>query len=302
MPELASWPSIGTPLFTDPPNGNTSPGDFTYAVPISIPEWDVPLKATTKPYIFRQWMMQYAKSRVALPLNTPYPNAASPFGNGTNSSFVLVEETQGQDAGGGIEKWQRVWAQVPDSFYEPETFNATLPGMENVSGVNVPVIQGRDPLPKTVESRTVYDYFICDPGGIAPPFYSGVILASDAAITINYALRVVTQFTYLGAVYGGFYLPQTFIDDFTMPTGRDLGQTVTGPSGVADVWNLMVQDAKNNSWNATVTNQVWAMNGTLLQLNTAATVWGGVIVAEDSRISRWMGNIFVRSTRYILAQ
>jgi hypothetical protein len=68
----------------------------------------------------------------------------------------------------------------------------------------------------------------------------------------------------------------------------------------------MIKDALLNGWNATVTKQVFHTTTTSAWIagtaDTAASVLGGIICAETSRLDQWQGNIFRMRTRYVLAQ
>jgi hypothetical protein len=73
----------------------------------------------------------------------------------------------------------------------------------------------------------------------------------------------------------------------------------------------MVSDAIVNGWNGTLSKVVLfptnTVGGSGAQhmagaIDTSNSVLGGLIVVEPGIPERWMGNIFQRVTRYVLAQ
>lgn len=260
---------------------------------------------TTDQREFRQRFQQYRNNFANLPFNTKHPNYPT---------YVLVGEENEQDIGGGVIQWERVYSQVPASYSEFETFAYNFIGITSVTGVNVPVVVGRDRFSWRVPSRLQYDFFLAGqtftpgadtysagtgdgnstsggPGTVAGPY--------DAPGSIP----EIAQFFYVNQGYdnvanvwlGGVYFPCDYILTYTFPT-------------VAQ-YKSMIEDAVLNGWNATVSVQnLSRLTPGQMIINptsgspTPNSIIGGQLCAESSQIRRYKGNIWVRMTRYVLAQ
>jgi hypothetical protein len=263
------------------PVPNFIDGDFTAATPISLPVLSAPIPGVKDELILTQEFVQFRKNHSPLALNTAHPSSGK---TPDYSTFLLVEESEREDYGAGVCKWTRKYAKVPSSHDEWETYAYQFCGIVNVSGVNIPVVQGRDPFSWVVTSRVQHDYFLVNPAlsSDSPPIYKspGNIPNVDPFLYVN-------QGTYSGTTYGGVYFPTDSTFDYTFPTTSQ--------------YQDMIEDAITNGWSATVSNQVIDTNYTIKATGVGGSTLGGQIVAEPSQLSRWNGNIWVRRTRYVLA-
>ncbi len=243
-------------------------GDFSVAEPVGLPVFSSPVRSTTAEYTFTQEFMMERKSFRALPLNTPYSYGAD-F-NPDMALYVLVSEGPRQDVGGGIVKWQRTYSRVPDSHDEFESYSYPFIGFEGVwtvgnSGSTVNAT-GRPRSSRIVVSRVHHDYFLTGP---APAPY-----LSPSTIPV-----IAAQRYFAGAT----------------------------PSPATGIEAEYIQDAFS-IFPATVpsrtTYNAWTQHAIDLGFASGIAPDGdnpGQIVAEDSRLARWLGNIFLRQVRYVLA-
>ncbi len=223
-----------------------------------------------------------------MPLNTPYNVAWSigfqdMFPSGYPSAQIglayLVEEGELQDIGGGLSKIRRKWATLPPTRCDIEQFSATFPGFDNADGID------RQSFTQNVASRVQYDYFIYDDLEILsiPLFNQYATNASDAGYRLNSAT---------GMFPAGLIIPaqQYFqVDGLIVYNGIALGDNtaITKLTSESDRSNVTIPSAEQ------YINWVTGPGGHNLPTE---------IVAEASTMTRWMGNIWERRTRFIVAQ
>lgn len=287
------------------PGPTWADGPFALPRPVSLPVFKSPLPNTTAQYEFTQKFQQFKNNFSPLALNTKHPNYPT---------YVLVAESEEHDIGGGVVEWERTYSQVPATYNDYETFAYSFIGITTVTGVNVPVVQGRNRFSERVTSRIQYDFFLAGqtftPGsdtysaGTADSNASSLGLGTVAApIDLPGNIAKIFGFLYVNQAYdstahlwlGGVYFPCDFILTYTLPT-------------VAQ-YQAMIEDAIQNGWNSTVSKQYFTKISAGQMIVNPATgtpspnsVLGGQIAAEDSQIRRYKGNIWMRMTRYILAQ
>jgi hypothetical protein len=185
--------------------------------------------------------------------------------HGTYSDFKLVAEGPRVDLGGGVCRWTRTYAKVPATWDDWESYAYNFIGRTGTFGINIETVTGRERFTAVVPCRVRKEYFRCA---------SGETYTTPGAIPVN------RQLFYC---YGNIGLPVDYLFDATAPTNAN--------------YSTMITDAATNGWSASVATQTIDTDGDVT-MGTA----GGQIIAEDSRIVRWMGNIWCRETRYVLAQ
>lgn len=198
-------------------------------------------------------------------LAASYSPLALSTAHATYTSYYLVGESNFRDLGGGIVRFTRTYAAVPSSYTEWETFNYSFVGITGEYGINVETITGRGRYAENVISKIVHEFFHCK---------SGETYATPGAVPVI----LPTYFCYVSIHY-----PIDWTAAATEPTSAEYIAAVT--------------DAKTNGWSATVSSQTIDGTGAV-----TASTYGGLLVAEQSRLTRWQGNIWERVTRYVLAQ
>ena len=231
--------------------------------------------------VLEQEFMVAQNSYRPMPLNTPYNVAWSlgfwntfPSGYPAASigSLVLVDEGELRDCGGGISRLKRRWASLPPTRCEPEQFAATFVGLDTSGGGGT---VSRQPFTQNVQSRLQYDYFIFDELDIlSTPLFTGGGWRLNS-VTGMYPEGIIIpamqyfQSSSIATAYGVYIGNQTttLFDDVTAPSLPSASESLN-----------------------------WAVGLTTSNGKPAE------ICAEASSFSRWMGNIFERRTRFILAQ
>jgi hypothetical protein len=243
-------------------------GSYSTAFATSKAIFSNPIPRDKNPYILKQEFIQAAASFAPLALNTPHP---------VSTSFVLAEESERQTAGGNLVKWTRTYVKIPASWDDWDrhlyNFIGFMGDYVSEGGQLVTAITGRDRRQKNVMSRIVHDYFLVDPttGTTAGPGTLAAPYDSPGSIPATSALR--------------YYYPTNANLDIDFIADSPPLTSASSPSRTA-----------YDTWCANAISKVW----------TSTVAPGGAfpaqIQAEDSVLSQWMGNVWVRQTRYVLAQ
>lgn len=125
-------------------------GDFTVATA------QTPLRPASgtpdgKYNILSQDFMQFVANFAALDIGTDHPTVAD---------YFLVEETPPQVVGLGVCRWTRVYAKVPETHNEFQSFGYNYIGFSGIFGTNVATVTGRERQVLMVNSRIQNDYFL----------------------------------------------------------------------------------------------------------------------------------------------
>lgn len=242
-------------------------GDFTIALACGLPRFSQPFTGDKKKYILEQDFTQFVDNFVALNLNTNHPSYPT---------YKLVEESPLQDQGGGIVKWTRTYAAIPDARDDYSTLAYNYIGyygtIANIAvAIAYPVI-GRNRFTEPVTCRIRSDYFLCAIGQTYPTPASIPVISAQL-----------------------YYVPLGTISGSTF--------TSTYPAG-----------STNDILYGTQTDFLWdnsgahAFPGAIIPTRPTRTEYqtlinnGTEIVAESSQLSRWEGNIYQRVTKYVLPE
>lgn len=287
-------------------------GDFTQCDPCSLPEFSYPLRGDSilsirdvvyfndvlqtyvvialgtfpnlqpwspnqKAIVLEQEFMIAQSYYQPMRLNTPYdPSWATgwvgkfPDGESTVplNRFYLVHEGELQDMGGGISKIKRTWATIPPVRNEVEQFTYSFIGYIGATQ--------RSRIQMVVQSRVQYDYFIFDDWGVlsTPLFPNGNRLDGTTGLSPT-AFILQAQYYYQNS--NGIQTGN-FTDDLRDGDGINPA-TATVPT-------------------------LSAYQGVIKTDGTATTSNGlaAEIIAESSALCRFMGNIWERRTRFVIAQ
>jgi hypothetical protein len=243
-------------------------GDYTVASAISKAIFSSPIPRDKNAYILKQDFIQAAASFAPLAINTPHA---------VSTSFVLAEESERQSAGGNLVKWTRTYAKIPASWDDWERFLFQQIGFmgDYVSsgGSLVTAITGRDRRQDNVMSRIAHDYFLVDPvsgtssgpGTLAAPYDSPGSIPAPLRLRYYYASNPSLDVDYIA----------------------DSPPLVVASTPSRTTYNGWVTNAGTYGWASGI-----APGGT----------HPAQIQAEDAVIAPWMGNIWVRQTRYVLAK
>ena len=291
-------------------------GDFTTAAPCSPPDVSLPFKGDSIPdntaiilmdssgaydaiplgsgynvqpfaanqsaIVFEQEFMVAIANHVPLPLNTPYDTAWSIGWQGTYVGLekcFLVEEGPLEHIGAGIAKFQRKYANLPPTRNLFESYAHTIPAFT----VDDAQTLARNSSSKIVASRIQLDYFVYDSldllTGIIPGVFPGTHRL-DATTGIFPTGLILPEMAY--------FEPDPF---FGTPGASPLN---------AIEMNLIINFAGVSEALVDPTSISAGSNPTSSQYKA----WIAAkyeIVAEASSLSQWMGNIYQRQTRFVVA-
>ena len=194
---------------------------------------------------------------------TSFSPLALDTAHGTYTNAYLVKESQQENIGGGLVKWTRTYAQIPANRSDYETFNFKFPGLLSTTG----------------NTETPYDQYWVQAGNGRDPFTA----TSNSRVLSEYFLCASGQ-TYTTPSS----IPILQAIKFTLDSNTDARIDYL-LSTVPSYWSN--SDPTKEEWIALVAG------GTGIGTGAAA----GEFIAEDSRITRWMGNIYCRQTRYVKA-
>jgi len=293
--DFTSCDPCGMPVISFPMKGDSilSKNDLVVFYP-EIPTYSTcslgtypnihPWNPNQQVMVLEQEFMVAQNAYFPMPLNTPYDVAWSlgfqdQFPSGYPSAEIgnmyLVEEGELQDVGGGISKLRRKWSTLPPTRCEMEQYAYTFIGLDSITGLQ------RNQTTYNVQSRIQYDYFIFDALDILtiPLFTDG-----------GYRLNGTT-----GLYPNGMILPvmQYFAEgsQFSFEFGIYVGSPTT---------QLTDKNLANPDSQATLPTATDYLNWCTGQ--GTGNGQPAEIIVESSTMCRWMGNIWERRTRFVLAQ
>jgi hypothetical protein len=256
-----------------PGNNLIDDGGYTVAQPLDLQRMTAPFEGDPNYYILEQDYDQYEANFTPLALNTPHPTAAG---------YFLVKETPLQPVGaGGVVKWTRRYALIPNTRSDLASMAYKFPALFGVFGVNITALVGRPAFTVTTTARIQYDYFQWLATGVvlnsagANVYVPGV----ELGIPVNkrqYYIFPLGSWDHLGGTFTPVYTAGTAL---YYATGADATDTGLTPASGADGKS----DPTREDYITAITN-------------------GTEVVAEDSTVSRWEGNFYVRATKYVVAQ
>lgn len=270
---VISYPLMGDSIFSD--RNIVFQGQGGFYDPLVAGYTEIPLgtfpniqpwSANQAAAVLEQDFMVAQSAYQPLRLNTPYnPAWATGWIGAVNLQFFyLVKEGALEDMGGGISKLKRTFAVIPPTRNEVEQFVYNFVGFQDsLTGST------RQFTPINVLSRLQYDYFIFDDFGVLD---LGIFPGGPK-------LNAAT-----GLYPGGLILPPQYY--FQNPAGFFKLLFATEVGGLSDGNGIDPSTATVPSYS----QYLGFIND------------GAELIAEGSTMNRWMGNIFERRTRFILAQ
>lgn len=291
LPEI-TYPFRGDSVFVNNDWLITYPDNPNYLlVPLGTYPNIHPWSANQVAAVLEQDFMVAESAFIPIRLNTPY---YAPWSIGWQGQFedgsptfsldemYLVENGQLYDEGAGIVRVRLKFATLPPSRSEIEQYAFTFPGVDN-SASTPPQIVTQPSKTRNVLSRLQYDYFIMDDLDLL----SGIALFPNGP-----RLNASTGLYPIGLI-----LPAFTIYD---PSGG----FVVGPAGFSGTQltpDVQLTDPDPMSLEGGTEPSATAYINSLTG-NTTSNGLPAEIVAESSTMTRWMGNIWERRTRFVLAQ
>ncbi len=238
-------------------------GTFTTAAATSPTRLSQPFAGDAGEYLLEQDFMQFRANFTPTALNTAHPDF---------SSYKLVNESQLHDLPGGIVTWTRFYASLPDTRNDFTSIAYNFIGFygktADIAVATTFPITGRLRFSQTVPCRVKNDYFLTGTGGsFATPDLIPTALAQRYYVPLG---------TIAGSVFTPTYAPGS-ADDIRYGRPTDF------------IYNA-------SEWAALIPTRPSVTEYQTL-INTPTE-----IIAEDSTLSRWLGNYYVRVTKYIYPQ
>ena len=247
--------------------------DFNTASATGTPRYSAPFDGTNIEYVLEQDYVQRVGYFTPQALSTP---------SDIDSSFLLVKESPLQPVNvADVVKWTRTYAKVPATRNDYSTTAYQFIGFTGYIavfiGVSTTTVPGRARFSKSVTARVQYDYFLV--GSTTYP-----TVASIPTIQAQkYYFRIGTLIESSGSY--------TWTAKYALGSSDDINQGIP-TDYITDDTSISTSSFQY---------------GVIPSVPTRSTYMGWItnkteIVAEDSQVTRWMGNIYVRSTKYIIAQ
>lgn len=242
-------------------------GDFTVPMAISRPRLSQPFAGDNGEYMLKQDFMINADNFSPLALNTAHYLSAF-------STYFLTGESEFQNRDAGVITWTRTYCRIPSLRNDGGSMSYRYIGYQVNIGTNT-YSPGRNRFARTVASRIQHDYYMVGAGGS----YADQTLIPLIQEQLYYI--PIGSFSISGGV--GTFTP-------VYPDGNPL-QALTGQQ----------VDFLFNTWNQGGFSSSTSSKPSLATYQ-ALVAAGGYIVAQASTLQRWQGNIWDRSTIYVLAQ
>lgn len=288
---------------------------FNTVATVGAPVWEKILPVPNQRTVFRQRFMQTANAYSPLAYDTAYPANAT-YGVPTSTTFYLVSEENFSDERGGMMSWDRVYAAVPTSWIEPEEYAYTFPAFSGLQSLGA----------------TYYNVTAITAAGSYYALTSSVSFAVGTTLYLNVsyvrAPYSSTQQSNFVVVLGSTTSNPILIGDvfigsgpFTSVSGtivlgspgRDTTKTMVVGSNVVNEYALSSVTALDSTLPIVNPFVVLTANGSEIDVITTTTLpststyigminSNAQIVAAASVRRRFLGNIYVRSTRYVTAR
>ncbi len=180
-------------------------------------------------------------------------------------------------------RFTRTYAVPPQSWDDWETYAYNL--IAYLNPYYLTLIRARRVA--NLPCRVRRDYFleIGSAGNLTVTLQDGTAYTlTGGKVTVPGTIAVNHATVYVSGRAGGHNVafPTDALEAYTIPTET--------------TYDAMTVDAATNSWSAAIYSQTIATNGDVTDSGN-----GGQITAEDSKLTRWMGPIWCRETRYVLA-
>lgn len=262
---------------------------FSTAAQHGPPRFFAPFDGDNTFYVIEQDYVISQASFAATTLNTVADSTQVCPGGTTFGSFKLQKESQPAPVNcGDIVLWTRTYVSTPNSRNEASTTNYKFIGyagdttllkvnsggvLQNYSGATY--VQGRRPFTQTVPLTIVKDYFLCGSGGT---------YATPDLIPVNLAQKYYFQLGTTSIATG----VMTFTPTYATGSPADIAngiptEYICDASGAAYYYSPIGSNPTRTAYQALVTA-------------------GSLITVEDSSITRWMGNVWERTTKKVTAR
>lgn len=292
-------------------------GDFTLASECSARRWVMPFR-DNKRWYFEQDYMQFWQNFEPLPLDTLYVPSVSGSSADLALPCYLVQESSPQDMGGGdLCKFTRTYAAIPDSREEYESHPYTFAGLETGTLGPLKYISGTPTSASSVTTiTTTTSHGISVGDNVIIRFTTQLPTGEQYGAQIfRTALTGTTGSTLKVAVIINQNPVVLWISAQSADIGRSTFTESVGSTLVHEYFLPGVSPGVTKASDVQILNTpvIVDSDGTRTDTYTSTTAptkaeyiadvkAGTMLVAEDSVIRPWMGNIYTRTTRYVRAK
>lgn len=142
------------PLYVD--------GDFTVAQWCSLPVLSSPIPHDKTEYVLKQEWCVFRKNFTPIDIQTAHPSSGM---TPDYSTYLLCDESDREDIGGGIVKWTRTYAKKPATWSQVEgNYAYDFIGLAGNFGIG-DLVTGRKRFNKAVPLKVTRDYYLIGSGG-----------------------------------------------------------------------------------------------------------------------------------------
>lgn len=276
------------------------------ASPVGAPVWETPFEGVNDRLLFRVPYEQKALSYSPLALNTTY-NYQGPLANvvPTSTSFYLVAEENFADRGGGVLRWDRVYAAVPSTRYDYTSYVYNYPAVlptYAIGSYSSPItayLQGTN--------RMVLIGVTANPGELVSISYNGSEVGQvnvygyvrPTVTTWNYGLVVDLNQPYVSATYtrAAARITQTSARYLQGPIVARAVEEFTYALMSPNVTPSFTFNSRQRFLLNTSGEEVQYVSTETTPTAASYLQWisdGTFIYAEDDAWGRWRGNIYVK--------
>lgn len=136
------------------PNVKYRSGDQTVATAVTLPVFSAPFPGVNIDYVLTQDFQQIINDFVPLALDTAHPD---------NPDFLLAQESEKRDLGGGVVQWTRTYLKLPAEYVEPRgnyAYNFIgFSGIVNVTPTSTEIVTGRLRFTQNVPVQVTRSFF-----------------------------------------------------------------------------------------------------------------------------------------------
>jgi len=281
--------------------------DVTVARVTGARRWSDPFNES-RMVMFEEDYVQSLSYWRPLPLDTRHPNP-SPL-----DLAVLVDESPLQDLGGGIVKWTRTYATIPEQRFEFESYSYTIPGLETGTlGPQKAILSAVNGFNITTITTAVAHGF--NTGDLILIRWENNYWPANPIIKQTIGVAVSAS----GSVFVVPLIVDSPISQFLTAQNADIGRDATteeinsmisyefflpglspGISTARDIPEILKEKIIDaNGKETDIYGSVSTPSKTEYLQRVSDGEW---VIAASSSLRRWKGNIFERLTRYVKAR
>jgi len=282
-------------------------GDYTTPLPDGARRWLRPFDDNFAQVMFQQDWQQFEDSFVPLTLDTPSDDFSDAY---------LVGESELSALGGGVVKWTRTYARIPENREAFEGYSWLIPGIDTgLVFAEVAITSASDDLGVTTINCAGNTFAAV--GDSVSISYTFVDIRTGTQYGRNVVRRVLSGGgSTLGVAL--IFEPGGSINYNTakrIEPGRPAEALEVGSSLQFDYYLPGVSAGVASPFDIPVISELQIYDGDGIKVNVftndtvpTITQWRASIAAGEkvcvvaSIVRRWQGNIFERSTRYCIAR